>query len=59
MTGFPFSPPDPPPPRRSGPRPWWALVGSVLGVLFALVGLAALGVFVLLLVGINSYGSNK
>ena len=38
---------------------WWKLIGLVLGVLVAIGGLAYLGFALFLILGFNSYGSNK
>ncbi|WP_157876066.1 hypothetical protein [Peterkaempfera griseoplana] len=43
---------------RSAPS-GWAVFGIVLAVVFALAGLALVGVLVLVFVGLNNYGSNK
>jgi hypothetical protein len=48
-------PPPPPRPKRSG----WAIVGIACTVVLAICGLIVVGAFVALIVGLNSYGSNK
>lgn len=55
------------PPRRRHPAPrratrwrsfWW-IAGTVLAAALAITGLVVVGMFVLLIVGLNSWGGNK
>ncbi|WP_037571188.1 hypothetical protein [Phaeacidiphilus oryzae] len=47
----------PPAPRR--PRSGWAVFGVVVAVLLVLAGLALVAFYVLLIVGLSQWGSNK
>lgn len=44
---------------RNTSRSLWSVLGVILGVVLALIGVATLGAAVLFVVAMNSYGSNK
>jgi hypothetical protein len=52
---------DPHDPARSGrPRRGpWAIAGAVVGIVLIVAGIATVGLFVLFLIAMSNYGSNK
>lgn len=47
------------PPPGAGGRQGWSLVGKAVAVVLILFGLVVVGFFVLMIVVLNSWGSNK
>jgi hypothetical protein len=41
------------------PRTWWGIAGITTGVVLAIAGLVVVGIFVVFVVGLSTYGSNK